>query len=204
MRRGMARRALIEWNAAGKRMICSGPASAGVVRMRYATRSKRLLGGGWAEMLHRALRRGLVVPRGARITGRRRRITMWTCGNCREVLEDQFDACYRCGASRHGKLNLENLTSHDAVFANRSVKEQLSELFVCRRCGERDAEVQFVDTSSLILRFFPLRKRYYAASCTGCASTEFFDAKLLHGIDDAASILRKVFGHEGPASDETS
>jgi hypothetical protein len=27
---------------------------------------------------------------------------MWTCGNCKEKVEDGFDACWNCGASREG------------------------------------------------------------------------------------------------------
>jgi hypothetical protein len=31
---------------------------------------------------------------------------MWSCANCKEVLEDQFDACWNCGYSRAGELEL--------------------------------------------------------------------------------------------------
>jgi hypothetical protein len=41
---------------------------------------------------------------------------MWSCANCREVIEDQFDSCWRCGCSREGKLNLDFLAeSTDAT-----------------------------------------------------------------------------------------
>ena len=32
-------------------------------------------------------------------------IAMWTCTNCSESLEDQFNACWKCGCSRDGRLN---------------------------------------------------------------------------------------------------
>ena len=34
--------------------------------------------------------------------GNRPCITMWTCTNCKENIEDQFDSCWKCGTRRDG------------------------------------------------------------------------------------------------------
>ncbi len=50
---------------------------------------------------------------------------MWACSNCREVIEDQFDACWNCGFSREGKLNLDFMREPTAPSDDSSLEEKL-------------------------------------------------------------------------------
>jgi len=64
---------------------------------------------------------------------------MWTCGNCQEVMEDPFDACWNCGCSREGKLALDFLKEDAAASRDRAENEPIADGFVCPRCGHGEA-----------------------------------------------------------------
>ena len=46
---------------------------------------------------------------------------MWTCKNCNEKIEDQFDACWSCGYDKKGKLVAapKEANKSDSIFIER-------------------------------------------------------------------------------------
>ena len=118
---------------------------------------------------------------------------MWTCANCREVLEDQFDACWNCGCSREGKLNLEFVNDAEPTSVQRSVMNGFSQSFVCQRCKGREAQLDRISTRGTGLGAL-LRKDYLAVSCANCGLTEFYSLNVLEGRTDLENLLRGIFG----------
>ncbi len=49
---------------------------------------------------------------------------MWTCGNCNELIDDQLDACWKCGCSREGKLNLDFMREPCAIDDDSSLERK--------------------------------------------------------------------------------
>ena len=72
---------------------------------------------------------------------------MWACANCRETIEDDFDACWRCGCSREGKLNLEFAKETADAGESSSVEQAFAEEFKCQKCQHRDARVERITGS---------------------------------------------------------
>lgn len=119
---------------------------------------------------------------------------MWTCGNCREVVEPQFDACWNCGTSREGKLNLEFLKEAPADSGDdSSVEETVSQHFVCQKCEHRDARVERIASSGVGLAKV-MAKEFLAVSCQNCGYTELFNLTVLEGRSDLQNFLRGLFG----------
>ncbi len=68
----------------------------------------------------------------------------WSCPNCREIIEDQFDSCWQCGCSRDGELNLEFLREPATSGDLSALEKAFMEAFVCAKCDCRDARVERV------------------------------------------------------------
>ncbi|HUE72712.1 MAG TPA: zinc ribbon domain-containing protein [Pirellulaceae bacterium] len=118
---------------------------------------------------------------------------MWTCGNCREVLEDQFDACWNCGSSRDGKLNLDFATEGGKSAEASALKAELAKSFVCQRCKRCEAHMDVISTRGIGLGAL-LRKDFLVVSCTNCGWTEFYSLNVLEGRTDLGNLFRSIFG----------
>jgi predicted nucleic-acid-binding Zn-ribbon protein len=128
---------------------------------------------------------------------------MWTCGNCREVLEDQFDACWSCGCSRDGKLDLAFVReppSDDAFVReppsddhDSPVSREFARYFICRRCRHRKARCK-----RIAMRPAPwsglFAEDFLAVSCCHCGLTEFYSLTVLEGRLDLGNFPRSIFG----------
>ena len=119
---------------------------------------------------------------------------MWSCGNCNQVIDDQFDACWNCGCSREGKLNLEFVREtsdgdHDAL-----LERHLSQYYVCQKCQHREARTERISTVGTgFIRI--LAKEFLAVSCQNCGYTELFNLTVLEDRSDLENFLRGLFGH---------
>lgn len=118
---------------------------------------------------------------------------MWTCNNCHEAIEDQFEACWSCGCSREGKLNLEfvqepSLDDQDPPFSS-----EIQKHFVCRRCGHKEARCRTV-TAGGVGVFRIAAEQFLAVSCYECGLTEFFSLSVLEQRSDVGNFLRGLFG----------
>lgn len=115
---------------------------------------------------------------------------MWACGNCREIIEDQFDACWNCGCSRDGKLNLEFMREPTD---ESSVESQFSQHYKCQKCEHSDARVERISsTGTRLARVFA--KEFLAVSCENCGYTELFNLSVLEGRTKLQEFLRGLFG----------
>lgn len=119
---------------------------------------------------------------------------MWTCGNCREVLEDQFDSCWNCGASREGKLNLEFMREPASNAVDSPIERGFGEHFVCGRCKFREADVERIATRGTAGLAALTRHDFLAVSCRHCGLTEFYSLTVLEGRTDLQNLLRGIFG----------
>jgi predicted nucleic-acid-binding Zn-ribbon protein len=118
---------------------------------------------------------------------------MWTCGNCREVLEDQFDSCWNCGCSREGKLNLEFMQEPSSVGDDSSLEKKFSQYHVCQKCQHRDARVERISSRGTGFARL-MQKDFLAVSCQYCGYTELFHLSVLEGRSDLGNFLRGLFG----------
>jgi predicted nucleic-acid-binding Zn-ribbon protein len=116
---------------------------------------------------------------------------VWACGNCQEVIERQFDACWRCGCSRDGTLNL-NFVPDASARVDPSVDDQIAEAFVCRHCANRGARTDRISARAAGLRM--ARHDFLAVSCDTCGLTEFFSLNVLEGRSDLGNFFRGLFG----------
>jgi len=111
---------------------------------------------------------------------------LWTCGNCREIIEGQFDACWRCRCSREGKLNW-NFDGESKPAAETASEHQLDENYQCPRCTSRDTpHVEKVAMRGAGMAI-ALRKDFLAVSCRNCGLTEFFSLSILEGARPSES-----------------
>ncbi len=118
---------------------------------------------------------------------------MWTCGNCREMIEDQFDACWNCGCSRHGKLNLDFVREPPPAADESSLEHRFAENYVCRRCQHREAKVERISATGTGLARL-MKKDFLAVSCCRCGSTELFNLSVLEGRSGLQGFLRGLVG----------
>lgn len=119
--------------------------------------------------------------------------TKWTCANCREIIEGQFDSCWSCGCSREGKLNLDFIREPVSPTADSSVEKELSEHYQCQKCAHREARVERISSTGTGLAKM-LAKQYLAVSCENCGYTELFNLTVLEGRSDLQNLLRGMFG----------
>lgn len=117
---------------------------------------------------------------------------MWTCGNCREAIEEQFDSCWNCGASRDGKLNLDFLRESEPNDDGSSLEEQFQECFVCQRCRRRESHAERIRATGTGLGGL-LQKEFLAVSCQNCGLTEFYNLSILEGRSRLGEFLRSLF-----------
>jgi len=120
-------------------------------------------------------------------------LSMWTCNNCREIVEDQFDACWNCGCSREGKLNLDFLPRPIAFEDETSLEQTFAEEFRCQKCQHRDARVERITGRGTGFgKMFA--KDFLAVSCQNCGYTEFFNLSVLQCRSGLQDFLRGLFG----------
>ncbi len=118
---------------------------------------------------------------------------MWTCSNCREVIEEQFDSCWKCGCSREGKLNLDFMAEPANGEDETSFEFQFKQAYRCQKCKHREARVERISTTGT--GFSKIVKRnFLAVSCDNCGWTEFYNLAVLEGRSDIQSFLRGLFG----------
>jgi hypothetical protein len=61
---------------------------------------------------------------------------MWTCKNCAEEVEDQFDACWDCEANRQGRLPSKNSSGEDTEDTRtRALLREKHRPKQCQRCN---------------------------------------------------------------------
>ena len=119
---------------------------------------------------------------------------MWSCSNCQEVIEDQFDSCWRCGCSREGKLNLDFIAVPSSLKADESsIEYQFAQNYVCQRCKCSDARIERVSTTGTGFAKL-IKKEFLAVSCQSCGLTELYNLSVLEGRTDLQNFLRGIFG----------
>lgn len=74
---------------------------------------------------------------------------------------------------------------------------QLSEAFVCEKCGSRGGHVERLAMSGTGLsRSFEIQPYSYAyVSCRKCGCTEIYNLKTLEGSDDPGNLLEIIFAN---------
>ena len=72
---------------------------------------------------------------------------------------------------------------------------QLSQAFICEKCGSRGGHVERLAMSGTgISRFFEIQPyRYAYVSCHKCGYTEIYNLKVLEGSDDTGTLLEIIF-----------
>ena len=118
---------------------------------------------------------------------------MWSCSNCREIIEDQFDACWRCGCSREGKLNLDFMAVPSSDPDESSIEHQFAQSFVCQKCKQRDAMFERISATGIGLASL-MKKEFLAVSCENCGFTELYNLSVLEDRSDLQNFLRGIFG----------
>jgi len=118
---------------------------------------------------------------------------MWTCGNCHENLEDQFDACWNCGCSRKGKLNLDFTPESASDDPESPISQEFAKDFVCPRCKHHEARCQRITTRGAGWNILKAED-FLAVSCRNCGLTEFYSLTVLERRSDLGNFLRGLFG----------
>ena len=117
---------------------------------------------------------------------------MWACQNCREVVEDQFDACWACGCSREGKLNLDFVAEPTNPSDDSSLEKKFAQFYKCQKCEHREARIERISSAGTGLAKL-LAKEFLAVSCENCGYTELFNLSILEGRSDLQNFLRGLF-----------
>lgn len=118
---------------------------------------------------------------------------MWACANCRENVEDQFDACWKCGTSRDGKLNLDFVSQSSGEGERGKLEATIAENYTCPKC--KHCEPRFEKLSLPGTGFRKLSaNEFLAVTCEGCGYTELFSLNVLEGRTDLHNFIRGFFG----------
>jgi len=104
---------------------------------------------------------------------------MWNCVRCREVCEDQFDACWNCGASRDGQLNPEFQREPQPNGDGSSLEEQFASNYVCQKCQHPEARVERISATGTNFMLLLQRKDFVAVACEQCGFTELYSLSAL-------------------------
>jgi hypothetical protein len=118
---------------------------------------------------------------------------MWACTNCRENVEEQFEACWNCGCSREGKLNLDFVHESTVSGGDCSIEKSFAEHYRCQKCDHREARIERISGRGTGLARIA-RKDFLAVSCENCGYTDLFNLTILEGRSDMQNILRGLFG----------
>lgn len=111
---------------------------------------------------------------------------MWRCIQCGEKNEGAYKSCWQCEAHKDGRpkpkvhadAQLELTSDHAEI---ETLKTSLRERFICRCCGQNNAEWQDRPQLGVI-----------SASCSTCSYTEFYQSEILLRQGEAA--LDLLFG----------
>ncbi len=122
-----------------------------------------------------------------------KKLTEWSCPNCREVIEEQFDSCWNCGCSREGKLNLEFVRPAPNPTDNDSLERKFAEDYICHKCNHHDAIVQRMAFAGGAGLASLIRHDFLSVSCANCGYTEFFSLDVLEGRSMLQNWLRGLF-----------
>src|SRR5688572_11752800 len=127
---------------------------------------------------------------------------MWTCAQCKETHEDNFDACWNCGAARDPSdvvapspgeppSSIAVLTTAD----RQSLEDQFRDRFECEQCGARRCRIKRVAmTGTGLSRVLDVQgNRYLSVSCESCGRAQLFDLDVLEGADKLADVLDLIF-----------
>ena len=126
---------------------------------------------------------------------------MWNCEQCSEAIDENFDACWNCGAARDGTPNpifdsaaREHQTSHRPVGGTyEDFYAKVLDEFECIKCGHDEPNVRRVTTLSTEVKFFSFARefRFLVVSCNQCGCTEFYDARI--ACPASVSFLGRLF-----------
>lgn len=117
---------------------------------------------------------------------------MWQCNNCTESIQDQFDACWRCGCSRAGGLATEFLKdSHDESLGG-DCGDKIASQFRCIKCGHDKSLVERITGRGAGLMVM-LAKDFLALSCENCGFAEFYNLSIVENRTGMQNFLRQLF-----------
>ena len=77
------------------------------------------------------------------------------------------------------------------------VEDQLSQAFVCQKCGQHGARVERLSISGTgISRLLEVQPYLYCfVTCKQCGFTEVYDLRVLEGNDDVGTLLDVLFAN---------
>ncbi len=116
---------------------------------------------------------------------------MWVCSQCNEVMKENFDACWNCGASRNGEPD-PDFQVEDTV---RDLRERRRTTLRCLRC---DRELDYMGTRRFhegarlgvfgeLAELFVNRENFDVYTCGRCGHVDFFVAGAGSGPGSSAS-----------------
>lgn len=117
---------------------------------------------------------------------------MWQCSNCRELVDETLDACWRCGCSRVGGLNTGFLRDLEPEQPSDEMGARFTEQFKCSKCGRDEPVIEVVTGRGAGLKIM-LAKDFLAVSCERCGFTEFYNLSILEKRTGMQNFLRQLF-----------
>ncbi len=101
---------------------------------------------------------------------------MWKCGKCGEVIEDQFDSCWKCSAPREEGQIFERPEEPPPLCPKCGSNKIIRRARILDRGAEMDAEltVEIERRPAAILSKGKARSDLRAAICGSCGYTELY------------------------------
>ncbi|QDU54350.1 zinc ribbon domain-containing protein [Aeoliella mucimassa] len=119
---------------------------------------------------------------------------MWQCNQCRELLEDQFDACWKCGCSRAANLATDMLSDSSNSQLSETDSLRFIEQYRCAKCGHDESVLERIEgrgTGHGHGRM--LAKDFLAVSCDRCGYAEFYNLSILEQRTGMQNFFRQLF-----------
>ena len=112
---------------------------------------------------------------------------IWKCLNCTEEVEDQFEVCWNCGASRTGSLSTTHSSAEDAE--DRERKAFLNEKYRSKNCVRCDVVMTYAGPRGFhegtnlgalgdLAELFVNKTKLEMYVCPNCFRVEFFVSDL--------------------------
>jgi hypothetical protein len=120
---------------------------------------------------------------------------MWTCLNCSEQLDDNFEVCWNCGTSRNGKIDPDFIPER-GIEVPPSLEDEIAARFQCAKCQHKEVRLKRVAvTGTGFSKTLDLQHNHFlVVSCARCGYSELYDLKILNEHENLSNILDFLFG----------